>query len=67
MLSVTINGQERQVPENVTVVEVIQLLNLANRAVAVEINQRLVPRKEHPQTRLRAGDMIEIVTLVGGG
>jgi sulfur carrier protein len=35
--------------------------------VAVEVNLEVVPRAQHAQTRLRDGDRLEVVTLVGGG
>jgi len=36
-------------------------------AFAVEVNRRVVPRRDHAATLLQDGDSIEIVTLVGGG
>jgi thiamine biosynthesis protein ThiS len=33
----------------------------------VEINERIVPRRDLAAWALAAGDRIEIVTLVGGG
>jgi sulfur carrier protein len=34
---------------------------------AVEVNRELVPHRQHARHALRAGDRIEVVTLVGGG
>ena len=36
-------------------------------AAAVEVNEALVPKREHPEHELADGDTVEIVTLVGGG
>jgi sulfur carrier protein len=47
--------------------DLVRALALAPEQVAVERNQRLVPRSEHARTRLGEGDRIEVVTLVGGG
>jgi thiamine biosynthesis protein ThiS len=33
----------------------------------VEVNRSLVPRRERDARELRDGDVVEIVTLVGGG
>jgi sulfur carrier protein len=41
--------------------------NLQPKFVAVEVNCELVPRRNYDQIRLREGDHVEIVTLVGGG
>ncbi len=36
-------------------------------AVAVELNGEIVPRDQFQQTFLKPGDLVEVVTLVGGG
>jgi len=36
-------------------------------ACAVEVNRRVIPRRDHATATLVDGDRIEIVTLVGGG
>ena len=66
-MQVTINGQSRQVAENITVAELLGELRLEGRPVAVEVNLELVPRQRHVQHQLAEGDLLEIVTLVGGG
>jgi thiamine biosynthesis protein ThiS len=35
--------------------------------VAVEVNESLVPRERRESTHLRAGDRVELVTIMGGG
>jgi sulfur carrier protein len=64
---VTINGEEREVPEVVTVEQLVLHLGLAGGLVAVEQNCAVVPRAEHASRLVRAGDAIEIVHFVGGG
>lgn len=66
-VEITVNGQLRQVAEGITVAELLELLGLAQRHVAVEANLELVPRRRHAGHRLADGDRLEIVTLVGGG
>jgi len=41
--------------------------HLKTPAYAVERNREVVARREHDQTRLEAGDKVEIVVMVGGG
>jgi thiamine biosynthesis protein ThiS len=67
MLEITVNGVRRTVPTGSSVQSLLELLQLKPRFLAVEVNRRVVPRGEHGQTILAAGDQIEIVTLVGGG
>lgn len=66
-ISITVNGEVRQVAQDTTVAELIAELGLADRRVAVERNRQVVPRAEHATASLSAGDRLEIVTFVGGG
>ena len=61
------NGDERELPAGSSVADLVRALDLCAEQVAVERNQRLVPRREHATALLAEGDRIEIVTLVGGG
>jgi len=65
-MKLTLNGETHETEAD-TVRDLIAELGLAGQAVAVEVNQQVVPKKQHDQTRLSAGDQIELVTLVGGG
>ncbi len=66
-MKIRLNGEEREVTENLTVAELVGELGLSPRQVAVEVNRELVPRSERDTARLSEGDEIEMVTLVGGG
>jgi sulfur carrier protein len=66
-MRIEINGEPRDVADNVTVAAVLRELEVAQPHVAVEVNLELVPRARHAETMLRAGDRLEVVTLVGGG
>jgi thiamine biosynthesis protein ThiS len=65
-MRVVINGDAREIPDGASVSELIVHLALAG-PVAVERNRAIVPRAEHPSTRLNDGDVLEIVHFVGGG
>lgn len=62
-----VNGQERDVPDGLTVAGLLEHLNLHLVRVAVERNREIVPRSRHNQEVLAEGDRIEIVQMVGGG
>ena len=66
-MNLFVNGQPREVAEHITVADLLADLDVEPRHVAVEVNQQLVPRTQHAQRELAAGDHLEIVTLVGGG
>ncbi|HEY7087629.1 MAG TPA: sulfur carrier protein ThiS [Tepidisphaeraceae bacterium] len=66
MITVTVNGQPRQLDEATTLRQLVAQFNLTPDKVAIELNRRLV-RSEKYDTQLKAGDEVEIVTFVGGG
>jgi len=66
-MQITVNGQSRQVDEALSVAGLLAELSLPPQRVAVERNKLIVPRAQHADTTLTAGDELEIVTLVGGG
>lgn len=66
-MQVTINGTEKDVPDGLTVKELVRHLGLGDGPVAVEINREIVPRAEHASRTVSGGDTIEIVHFVGGG
>jgi len=66
-MEILVNGEPRQVAESFTITELIQVLDLVGRRLAVEVNLEIVPRSLHDQHRLKAGDKVEIVHAIGGG
>lgn len=66
-MHIEVNGQRREVAEQTTVAGLLELLGSASGPVAVERNQRIVPRAEHGVTTLCDGDQLEVVQFVGGG
>ncbi len=66
-MRVTVNDQDRDLPEGATVADLIAALALPGTRVAVEVNRQLVRRADHAGHRLADKDRIEVVTLVGGG
>lgn len=66
-MQIQLNGEFRQVPDGWTISDLLQDLKIENRYCAVECNRHVVPREQHDQTTLSAGDVVEVVTLVGGG
>lgn len=66
-VQIQLNGAARGVPRDSSVAELVAALGLVPEQVAVELNRDLVPRERRADTRLREGDRVELVTLVGGG
>jgi sulfur carrier protein len=66
-IEIVVNGEPRQVPAGTTVAGLVAELGLGDRRVAVERNREVVPRAQHTEVPLEAGDRVEVVTFVGGG
>jgi sulfur carrier protein len=66
-MKLTVNGQDREMPRDATVADLLAGEKLEHVRVAVELNGQVVPRPDYARVRLGEGDNLEIVTLVGGG
>jgi len=66
-ISVTINGEVREVPEGLTVKGLLAHLDLHERLVVVEKNREIIRREDYDSVDVDEGDGIELVHFVGGG
>jgi sulfur carrier protein len=67
MIDITVNGAAESIPAETTIAQLLERLSLAGKRLAVECNGEIVPRGRHAESRIAAGDRIEIVVAVGGG
>lgn len=66
-MRVQVNGEIREVPEKITLGELVRELALAPERLAIELNREVVRRAAWPETEMHEGDTVEIVHFVGGG
>jgi thiamine biosynthesis protein ThiS len=66
-MQLIINSEPAEYPDEITVVQLLEQLNLTNRPVAVERNRDIVPFRTFGEAVLHNGDVLEVVTLVPGG
>lgn len=66
-IQITLNGEPRQLPSQLTAQELVAMLNLQGKRLAMEVNQEIVPRSRFGDYRLAHGDTVEIVFAIGGG
>lgn len=64
---IKVNGEPREVKENVSLPELVASLGLKAEQVAIELNQKVVRRTQWASTTLQEDDRVEIVHFVGGG
>lgn len=67
MITITVNGERREVPEALDLEELLQHLGVDKRMVVVEYNRTIVRRVALAGVAVRSGDEVEIVQFVGGG
>jgi len=66
-MTVTVNGERRDVPDHVTVTGLIEALGLQVSATVVERNGEILERTRYTDVTLAQGDVLELVRFVGGG
>ena len=67
-VSLTVNGEDRELPAGSTIADLLATHKLDPRVVVVEHNRTVLrDRDSYAGIELRDGDAIEIVHFVGGG
>ncbi|MGI8619173.1 MAG: sulfur carrier protein ThiS [Gemmatimonadaceae bacterium] len=67
-VSLTVNGEDRELPAGSSVADLLRAHGLDPRMVVVEHNRVVLrDRDAYPRIALSMGDVIEIVHFVGGG
>jgi thiamine biosynthesis protein ThiS len=66
-MRIQVNGQWQEYGSTLSVAELIGKLAMDERRLAVELNEKILPRAQYARTPLNDQDRLEIVTLVGGG
>lgn len=66
-MKIVINGEEKTVPEPLTVAGLLADLAIDEKRVVVERNLQIVSHDDFSRTSLQEGDRLEILNLVSGG
>jgi sulfur carrier protein len=66
-MTVSVNGEPREVPDGITLDRIVATLTEAPSGVAAAVNETVVPRGQWPITPLGDGDRVEVLTAVQGG
>ncbi|HEY1699341.1 MAG TPA: sulfur carrier protein ThiS [Trebonia sp.] len=65
-VTVTVNGEPREVPPGTTVAQVVETLTTVRGGIAAAVNGEVVPRRGWSRA-LADRDEVEVVTAVQGG
>lgn len=66
-MQVQVNGDAMELPAGATIATLIEHLALTGKRLAVEVNEDIVPRSQHPDFTLSENDRVEVVHAIGGG
>ncbi|MEK7825338.1 MAG: sulfur carrier protein ThiS [Nitrospirota bacterium] len=66
-MKIRLNGEQREIDDGMTVSALFSSLNISELSSAVELNLNILDKKDYGRTRLNDGDLVEIISFVGGG
>jgi sulfur carrier protein len=66
-IRIQVNGEARTCPAGLHLEEVLEALGHHPRLVVVEFNGEILPRRLWPTQEVQESDVLEVVTIVGGG
>lgn len=65
-MKITVNGENKEVAPDTTIRRIVAEFKFTPEKVAIELNRTLV-KPDRYDASLKDGDILEIVTFVGGG
>ncbi|MDA8099333.1 MAG: sulfur carrier protein ThiS [Nitrospiraceae bacterium] len=66
-MNIFVNGQQRSVPDGLTVSGLLLHLEIKPERVAVEINEEIVRKTTYADALVKENDRVEVVQFMGGG
>jgi len=66
-MRVLVNGKPMELPEGLSVDDLLLQLKVKREYTAVALNREITPKTKYADTRLKDGDKVEIVRPMGGG
>ena len=66
-IKIKANGKIKSIPDNYKMSDLIKILKIPIKKVAIEINREIIDKKNINKINLKNNDEIEIVHFIGGG
>ena len=66
-IKIKVNGETKIVKENTKLSNLVKILKIPVKKVAIELNQEIMDKKKLNKIDLKKDDKIEIVHFIGGG
>ncbi len=66
-IEIMVNGEAKNVSKDLSVDQLLRELGVETSRVAVELNGKIVAKRDWASTRVESASRLEIVQFVGGG
>ena len=67
LITFFVNGEEYHSTESISLLELTNYFNYHSSLIVVEYNNFICEKKKWDQIKIKKNDLIEIITIVGGG
>ncbi len=62
-----LNDKEELIEQNSSLSLLIKRKKIQEKNIAIEVNQKIIPKSEWNDFKIKQNDIIEVVTAIGGG
>ena len=66
-MKITLNVKEHPLDTQLSIIDLLKSLDLANKPVVVELNQKAIFPRAYPSIILSDNDRVEIIVISAGG
>jgi sulfur carrier protein len=66
-IKIKLNGKVKSISNNQSLSDLVKNLKIPMKKVAIELNQKIIDKKNTSKIILKKDDKIEIVHFIGGG
>ena len=66
-MRIILNKDIQIIPDSISIDGLLEHLNIEIKYIAIEVNQKIVPKSEYDTFNLKENDNVEIINAVGGG
>jgi thiamine biosynthesis protein ThiS len=66
-MKVFINGETKEIARELNLSELLKHFSLPQERIAIELNRRVVRKKDWENISIADGDKLEVIHFVGGG
>ena len=67
MIKVTVNGEEKEFIDNITIAGIVKNLNLENCNIIAELDGKVVKQDDFSSVIVNNNSYLELIRFVGGG